>query len=163
MKRTDQEQLLNDVLGAEANADQNATALDQLLQLAQRRRHQRQLRRGAVAMFVFAAVATIWWIQPRPQEPVTQLARNPASSPSYATVTSFALMPEQITSSQLLSPEQLINSTASVIIVQTMDANYHFVSDEELLELARPNIAALVRRGPQEVELVLIELPPAQN
>jgi hypothetical protein len=163
MNRTDQEQLLNDVLGDGPNADQNGAALAQLLQLARGRRRRRRIQRGASVMILLAAIATIWWIQPRPPNPGSQLAGNPVVSPSHVTITSYALAPDQIIRSQPMTPDQVINSSDFVRIVQTTSANVQSVSDEELLELARPNIAALVRRGPHEVELVFVEWPPAHN
>jgi hypothetical protein len=163
MNRTDQKQLLDDVLGAGPNADQNAAALAQLLQLARGRRRRRRIQRGASVMILLAAIAISWWMQPQPQNPGAQITRNPIVSPGHGTITSYALAPDQIIRNQPLAPEQMINSGGYVQIVQTTGANFQSVSDEELLELARPNIAALVRRGPHEVELVLIELPPAHN
>jgi hypothetical protein len=163
MNQTDQEQFLNDVLADGSNADQNGAALVQLLHLARGRRRRRQIQRGASVLILLAAIATIWWFQPRPPNTGSQLVCTPVVAPSHITITSYALSPDLIICNQPMPPEQVINTSGFVSIVQTTATNFQSVSDEELLELAHPNIAALVRRGPHEVELVLVELPPAHN
>jgi hypothetical protein len=157
MKRTDQEQLLNDVLADESEAGLNAAVLDQLLQLARRRRRLRQVWRGGVAAVVVAAVVVAFLFQLEARKPKADLARKPIVPPNYETVTTFALTAEQLVSNQPLSPEQTVLSGGTVVEVRTTGANFHSVNDEELLELAKPSIAVLVRRSPQEAELVFVE------
>ncbi len=156
-RRTDQEQLLNDVLADESEAGLNAAALDQLLQLARRRRHRRQARRVGVTVAVVVAVVSAFLFQFEARKPKADLAHKPIVPPNFETVTTFALTAEQLVSSQPLSPEQTVHSGGTVVEVRTTGANYHSVNDEELLELAKPNIAVLVRRGPHDAELVLVE------
>jgi hypothetical protein len=78
-------------------------------------------------------------------------------------VSSFSLTSEQVVSSRPLAPEQLVHSESLVMVTQTTATDVPRVNDEELLELARPNVVALVRRGPQETELVFVEPAAAHN
>lgn len=162
MKRTDQEQLLNDVLADDSEAGLNAVALNQLLHLARRRRRLRQVRRVSGALAVVVAVAFALVFQFADRKPRTELVHKPIVPPSCEIVTSFALTPEQLVRSRPLSSEQMIHSTGIVAVVRTT-ATVPAVNDEELLELAKPNIAVLVRRGPHEAELVLVEPPASHN
>lgn len=160
-RRTDQEQLLNDVLAGEGAAGSNAAALKQLLQLARRRRRARVAWRvGGAAVIAIVAVSAFLFQSGDPK-PKAELAGAPVVPNSYETVTSVALTPEQLVSSHALPPELMVHSVSAVTVVQTQ-ATVPAVNDEELLELAKPNIAVLVRRSPLEVELVFVE-PPTTN
>lgn len=167
MKRQiDQEQLLNDVLADEPQTGLNAAALDRLLNRARRRRRARQIRRVGSALAIVAVAMSGFLFRLGLQKPeaklVHKLVHKPVVSPGYKTVTSFALLPEQQVSSLPLSPEQIILSGGAVTVVKTSGENFESVNDEELLELAKPNIAVLVRRGQHGAELVLVE-PPTAN
>jgi hypothetical protein len=161
-RRTDQEQLLNDVLADEADAGLNASALDQLLQLARRRRRERKVWRVGGALVVVAVVMFAFAFQSGGRKSKAARANKPIVPPSCEIVTSVALMPEQLISSRPLSPEQIVRSVSGAVVVQTT-ANVPSVNDEELLELAKPNIAVLVRRSPREMELVFVEASAANN
>lgn len=162
-RRTDQEQLLNDVLADEADARLNASALDQLLQLARRRRRGRKVWRVGGALVVVAVVMFAFAFQSGGRKSKTDRANKPIVPPSCEIVTSVALMPEQLISSRPLSPEQIVHSASGAVAVVQTTANVPSVNDEELLELAKPNIAVLVRRSPREMELVFVEASAANN
>lgn len=156
-RRTDQEQLLNDVLADEADAGLSVVALDRLLHLARRRRRRRQARRVGGALVVVAATVFAFALQFGDRKPRTELAHKPIVPPSCEFVTSVALTPEQLVSSRSLLPEQMVHSAVGAVPVVQTTATVPAVNDEELLELAKPNIAVLVRRSPQEAELVFVE------
>lgn len=163
MKRpTDQERLLDDVLTEESSVGANAS-LDHLLRLARRRRHGRLARRaGGILAVVIAGVLVL--LQPfgtRKAKP--ELAHKPVVPPSCEIVTTFALTPEQLVSSRPLAPEQIVHSANTVTVVRTTATDIPLLNDEELLNLAKPNIAVLVGRGPHAMELVFVEPLPASH
>jgi hypothetical protein len=163
MKRTDQERLLNDVLADEAETGPNAASLDQLLQLARRQRRVRLVRRACGVSVIAVVVMSAFLFQSSTQKPQTELARKPIMPASYETVVSFALKSEQLVGSQPLLPEQMVLADSAVTVIYTTEANFQPVNDEQLLELTKPNIAVLVRRGPHEAELVFVEPATANN
>jgi hypothetical protein len=161
-RRNDQEELLNDVLTDESSVSA-AASLDQLLRLARQRQRRRQAQRAGGILVVIAAVVFVLVPQLGTQKTKPELAHEPVVSPSYETVSSFSLTSEQVVSSRPLAPEQLVHSESLVMVTQTTATDVPRVNDEELLELARPNVVALVRRGPQETELVFVEPAAAHN
>ncbi len=162
-RRNDQEQLLNDVLADEIAPGANAASLEQLLRLAQRRRRQRLVQKFAAALALIAAVGAGLFFSVGRHQPVIEQAREVHLPPGYATVTSFALTPEQWVATQPLPPGQLVQSESTVPVVHTAVSDVPSINDEELLELARPNIAVLVRRGPHETELLFVEPSGTRN
>ena len=162
-RRTDQEQLLNDLLADESAADSNAVALGRLLRLAGRRRRVRQAQRLGAVLAVVAAAVFALFVHRGPQRTTTELAREGPGAPACETVASFALTPEQLVVTRPLLPDQMVRSESAVTVVHTTAADIPSVNDEELLELAKPNIAVLVRRGPHEAELVFVAPPLAHN
>jgi len=159
----DHQQLLADLLAEDAGAAGRAASLAQLLRLARRRRQVRFCQRaGAVAaLLVLAAFAVL-----RPRAPQTAApGRVPANPPpaGLAWVTTRPLAPTESVTSQPLRPDQLVASGAQPNLVTTGPANYREVGDAELLELAAPRIAALVRRGPHEAELLFVAAAPASS
>jgi len=162
-RRIDQEALLQDVLAGESAPDSTGPALDQLLELARRKRRTRRLQQTASAMAVIVAVVSIAFVQANvrgPREPSEPVYR---ATSSYASVTSQALAPDQVISSQPLAMTQWIETTTSVAVVHSAANDLQPVNDAELLELARPNIAVLVRRSPQDAELVFVAAPLAST
>ena len=65
-----------------------------------------------------------------------------------------------IVTTQPVRPGQLVASFAGANIVRTTltSGRYREIGDDELLALASPRPAALVRHGPHEAELILIDL-----
>ncbi|MGC3958666.1 MAG: hypothetical protein QM813_12230 [Verrucomicrobiota bacterium] len=162
-RRIDQEQLLNDVLAPESTPNAEAALLNHVLRLAHRRRRWRQGLRFASALVLMAVVSAGLLFYAGRQKPGVEQARKSINSPGFQTITSFALTPGQIIITQPLLPGQLVQSENAVTEVRTAASGVPSINDEKLLELARPNIAALVRRGASEAELVFVKLPGAAN
>lgn len=162
-RRTDQEQLLNDVLADEVAPGAKAASLDQMLRLVRRRRRQRLAQKCAAALALIAAVGVGLFFPSGRQKPTAEQAREGHHPPGCETVTSFALTSEQWVTTQPLKPGQLVRSESSVLVVHTAVGDVPSINDEELLELVRPNIAVLVRRGPHETELLFVESLADQN
>ena len=159
IRRTDQERLLTDVLREEDGAGFHAALLGETLRLARRRRQTRLLRRvgGVFAVIAVTATIAIWR---RPHVPVME-ARPPAQN--YQLTLSQPLPASCVVSSHPLRADQVVVSTVASSVIQTTTTGglYRVLGDDELLALA-PLPAALVRRGPHEVELVFVS-PPAET
>ena len=156
-RRTDQERLLADVLREETGDGFHEALLGETLRLARRRRQVRLARRvgGAFALIAVMTAIAIW---PRLHAPV-QEARQPAHP--YHLTFSQPLPASCVVSSRPLRADQVVVSTLASGVVHTTAGRYQVLGDDELLALA-PVPAALVRRGPHEVELVFVS-PPAES
>jgi hypothetical protein len=155
-RRTDQERLLADVLREETGDGFHETLLGETLRLARRRRQVRLVQRvaGACALLAVTATLALWR---RPHAPVME-ARPPAQN--YQLTLSQPLPAGCVVSSRPLRADQVVGSMLAASVVHTTTGRYQVLGDDELLALA-PVPAALVRRGPHEVELVLVS-PPAE-
>ena len=164
-RRTDNERLLAEVLADESGDGFREALLEETLRRVRHRRQWRRMRRigGALALAVVIAIAV--WPVARPVVAKREIARLPATS--YHLVISQPLLPGQIVTTAPGSVEPVIASVTTMRVVHTLGGGYHEVGDDELLALAAPQTAALVRRGPHEAELVflppLAESAPQQN
>ena len=157
----DNERLLDDVLADATPAGFREALLGETLRLARRRRHWRQTQR-AVTVLAVLVLATIagWraWV-PGPSKPEL--------SASYQLVRSRPLRAEQILTTQPLAAGRVVATVATMDVIYTASGSFREIDDDELLALAAPRVAALVRRGPHEAELVFVQptgqSPDSQN
>jgi hypothetical protein len=154
-RRTDKEELLDTVIAGERD-DFRESSLAGLLQSARRRRRARVARRAGGAVFALGAIMAAIWLWMFPQKPQVELANRNPEPATYDLVTSVSLSPGQIVTTRPLSPAQIVSSSLEIHIVHTFHESIREVGDEELLALALPRVAALVRRGPNEAELVFV-------
>jgi len=153
---TDQEGLLADVLAEEAREGFSAALLAETLRLARRKRQWRQVRRGSVvAALLLLAGLGIWQSLPRAKPP-TAIAPPPAAPASYQLIVSQPLLESQMVATQPLAAESTFVANVMTPTIRTYGGGFREVGDDELLSLAAPQTAALVRRGPHEAELVLV-------
>jgi hypothetical protein len=159
IRRTDQERLLADVLREETGDGFHDALLGETLRLARRRRQVRLVQRvgGVFAIIAMTAALAIWR---NPHAPVLA-ARPPAQH--YQLTLSQSLPASCVVSSHPLQADQVVVSTLASGVIQTTTTGglYRVLGDDELLALA-PLPAALVRRGPHELELVFVS-PPAET
>jgi hypothetical protein len=155
--RPDQEQLLSDVLASGADIGFREALLGETLLLARRRRQWRQARRGVTTLVVLALAATgVWWA-------LLPDAAEPWSAMGCQVVHSQPLRPDELVATKPLAPDQLIASVATKDMVITVSGGFREIGDDELLALAAPQVAALVRRGPHEAELILVQANPPSS
>lgn len=152
-REPENERLLTDVLSEAAPADFREALLGETLRLARQRRQFRQARRVCGVLAVLA-VAAIVIVRSLPQRSV----KPQPSSASYQLVRSQPLSAGQIVVTRPFAPQQIVASveTASVVHTTPDSGGFREIGDDELLAIA-PQPAALVRRGPHEVELVLVK------
>ena len=156
-KKTDQERLLDDVLAGEADAGFHEALLAETLRLARRRRRSLHAQRVGVMLAVISLITAVAvWRNPR-----APVIVPPSPAQNYQVIFSQPLPAASIVSTRLLSADQLVASKAMAVVIHTtaMSAGYREVGDDELLALAAPQVVALVRRGPHEVELLFIPSP----
>lgn len=152
-ERANSEHLLREVLAEATDADFRAALLDQSLRLAGRRRRWRQARRAAAVVGVVFGLAALLWHFSSPR------AGGPASG-CYALVHTQPLAAGAVVTTQPLAPDRMLSSFSGAELVQTPPRGpYHEVDDRQLLELAAPTPAVLVRSGPHLAELVFASSP----
>ena len=148
--RTDNERLLDDVLGGD-NAALRDALLGQTLRLVRRRRRFRQTARAAIGLALSLGLMLLFWrvLPPR--------AGGPPPRKGYALVQTRPLPAAGVIVTHPLPPSYFVAPDAHVVIVSTEPGRHRFreIDDRELLALA-PGPAALVRQGPHSAELVFI-------
>lgn len=158
-KRTDNERLLEDVLAAETEGGKREASLENVLRLARRRRT-RAARRvvSSVAVVVVSVIAFVRFNHPTQMKP--EVAQAASSVTNLIWVTSQPLPVGAIVASRALLPEQIVTTIEMPNIVHTMPGDYREVDDDELIALTAPQVVALVRRGPHEMELIFVTEQP---
>jgi len=160
-QRTDNERLLADVLTPETDSEFSANVLAATLRGVRRQRHARQLRRYGGALAVLLAVAFTASLVLR-QSVKPELVQVPQPL-SYQLVVSQPLTASQWVTTEPLTSNQSIVSTATSQLVQTVAGGFEEIGDDKLLSLAAPQIVALVRRGPNEAELIFVSPLPENS
>lgn len=151
--RTDNERLLDDMLGDASPAGFREALLGETLRLARHRRRFRQTQRAAATLAVLGVLAALV---------SRNLPRHPAVSPppvvSYEIIHTQPWPVAAIVTTQPLSADRLVASVATADIVQTTATGRGFreIDDDQLLALVAPRPAALVRLGPHSAELVFV-------
>jgi hypothetical protein len=146
------ERLLADILAEGSVAGRRDALLGETLRLARNRRRFRQGRRGAYALALVTAGLLVFRRQDPPPE------AGPKPTKLYVLVRTQPLAKSAWVESQPLSAASLISSVPTTGILTTAGAGerWHEVNDEDLLALAAPNPAVLVRGGPGSAELVFV-------
>jgi hypothetical protein len=151
-ERTDRKELLADVLADASDAGFREALLARTLHLARRRRRFRQARPicGLLLMLVVIGVVISRVASWRP-------TNRPSPVVNYNLVKTQPFSADHIVATRPFASLQTIASAtiASVVRTQPGDATVREISDDELLALA-PQPAALIRRGPHEMELVVV-------
>ena len=155
----DRERLLDDVLSEAAPADFRTALLGETLRLARGRRRLRKVRRAGAAIVIVSLLGVLVW---RSLPPGAGTRRPPVTSCEI--VHTQPLPAGAIVRTQPLGADRLVVSVASVGEIRTAPATgiLHLINDDELLALAAPIPAALVRVGPHAQELIFLN-PAEQN
>ena len=143
--------MLADVMAEAEPTGFRERLLGETLRLAGRRRRMRQFRRLAGALTVLVVVALLAWRLGPPAGGTVGLA-----AATYVTVQTESLPTRAIIRTQPLDPSRLTASVASIDLVHTTanSGQVQTIGDDELLALAAPRPAALVRTGPHAAKLV---------
>lgn len=153
-RRTDNERLLTDVIAGESDAAFHEALLGETLRLARRRRQFRQARRAVMAVAVLVGLAVLVWqtFPPRVGSP----GRH---NGSYAIIRTAPLPAKAVVTTQPLPENMVVASviTANVVATSPDIRLFREIGDEELLAMIAPKVAAIVRLGPHQAELVVLE------
>ena len=131
-----------------------AALLGETLRLARHRRIGRRVRRTGVALAVAMLAAVAAWknlappgAAPRPVVAGCEIVRT------------RQLAPGAIVTTRAFGAERRVATVANLKVVRTAPgtAGIHEIDDHELLALAAPRLAALVRVGPHAQELLFVE------
>lgn len=156
----DKDALLRDVFAEDLPADFNAALLAGTLHAARSKRRNRRLRNtvGALALVSLAATLT-WNLRSQPR----QLAEAPVIPPMHCPViASQALPPTALVTSRAFPHMVTIGSQTFVTVISTAAESplFRTIDDAQLLALAGPRPALLVRVGPSEQALIFPDEAP---
>jgi hypothetical protein len=145
-------ELLEDVLAENADADFRGAVLSQTLHLARRKRRFQQIRQAGA---VLAVVVIIALLALRRETSCKKIEPTPMPVRSYELVQTFSLPASEVVTTTALDEKYIVTSRPTVLVITTnqRDSETREASDDELLALA-PRPAALVRRGPNQMELI---------
>jgi hypothetical protein len=153
-ERTDNQNLLAEVLAEASPADFRAAMLAETLRLARRRQQFRQAR-CAVGVLTAASLLAVLVMQ--------QFSKSPVVSPPLAKIIgkqSYELVRTQpmpigaLISTRNFPAAGFASPGLSVIEVATVSGGYRMINDDELLALLADKPAILIRTGPHSEELV---------
>lgn len=149
----DHDNLLDAVLAESAPPDFRTALLGETLRLARRRRRWRQARRTTAVLALLTVLGAGIWRSSIPRSP----ARH-GTAMGCEIVTTHTLPIDVIVRTRPFDPEWRVATFTGVDVVQTVPSldNFRFVNDDELLALAAPRSAALVRTGPHTQELIFL-------
>jgi len=155
-KKTDNEQLLNDVLTEAAPANFRDAMLGETLRAVRRRRRWRQTRRATALLTMLALCGVFIWWENLPQKPVISPPPSAAKvvEKSYTLVETHPLPASDIITKQPMPSGRFIASTIGIKIVETSGGSYRVIDDDQLLALVASHPAVLIRTGPHSEELV---------
>lgn len=156
-RRTDNERLLTDVMVDGSDAAFHEALLGETLRLARRRRRFRQARRSVAAAAVLAGLAGLGVLVLENFSP--RVVSPGLDKGHYTMVRTVPLPATAIVTTQPFAQNLLVASITTANVVETTPGSGLFreISDDELLAMVAPKVAAIVRHGPHRAELVVLE------
>ena len=153
-ERTDNQELLAEVLAEASPADFREAMLAETLRLARRRRQFRRVRpiAGVLVLMGLLAVFVAQHFS-KPSVGSSPLAKKIARQ-SYELVRTQPLPAGAIVSTRSFSAAGFTASVANVTEIATVSGGFRLINDDQLLALLADKPAALIRTGPHSEELV---------
>lgn len=154
-KKTNNEELLDDVLGEAAPAGFREGLLDTTLQHVRRRRRFRYARNAAGVFVALALLVALVFPKHAVKQPiaVVPLKEKPVEK-SYTLISTQPLPAGEMVTTPSRPAVQFISSRTTIEVVQSTRGNYRLINDQELLALVAAHHAALVRTGPNSEKLI---------
>ncbi len=151
---SDTERLLADVLEEAAPPDFRADLLDRTLKQVRCRRHLRQWNQGLLAAAFIATLSLLVWKSRAPKE-----TNQSAPAETLDIVTSQPLNPAMIVQSSPGLVKMISSSASALVVIETspFGDGYRELNDEELLAFTVGKPSVLVRRGPHQAELLIVD------
>jgi hypothetical protein len=153
MRNDNENKLWEDMLSDVAPAEFRKALLNQTLGRVRRRKRMRRLGQGVmVGALVMVAGLLLWPGERR------QTVQQPKPVLSNVEVVSSQPLDSSMVVQSVPGLVELVNSKpAELILVDTRREEIRRISDEELLALVGNRPAALVRKGPNEAELLIVD------
>ncbi len=138
-REPDENRLLEDIFAEAIPPDVHVSVLGATLAAVQSKKRGRNVRRGALAgVAVVLGVCAAFLTLSRPSIPPSSLA--------HAVITTIPLPSTQIVQTTPLPVDQVVSSASSLATtITTVPGGYSIINDVELLALAEPRPAAIVR------------------
>lgn len=151
---TESNRLVDDILEDVAPPAFRAEMFARTLEQARRRNRARQWNRALITVAVLALVGSLFFKMPTRRD-----AAQPARSAGLAIVQSTPLDPSEIVASRAGSVKVIGSSSGNIAMVETSSANPGFkeLDDRELLALMDGTPSVLVRQGPHQEELLVVD------
>jgi hypothetical protein len=175
-RKTDNEELLDDVLSEAAPPDFRAALLGKSVRVVRRRQRLRQARNAVAALVVVGLFVYFVWptkplsvavtpppvIQPLPKPvqtpaPVPSVPAPPAPptpQPNFLIVDTQPLSADSLIKTQPFAPVTIVDSSTTIAVIQTTTGNYQIIGDDELLALIAAHPALLIHVGPDTEKLI---------
>ena len=152
--KPDAERLLDDVLGEAASPDFRAGLLDGTLKQARRRKQFRRWNRG----LLMAALVVAAWVWSRKPHTAVEVERVTAQKP-FEIIVSKPMNPAWIIVSSPGLVKEINSSNFRVGIIETDPTVRYFreLNDDQLMALTAGKPSMLVRQGPHEAELLVVD------
>jgi hypothetical protein len=153
MNRKESQELLDDVLGDAAPEEFRTMLLDQTLRQVRRRRRVRRWNRGLAAAAGLILVSLACW---KMLWPDTRLLEQRV--PALVVIHSRPLDPSMVIETKPGAVSIVVSSASTFALVETGRSRSQFreIDDEGLLALLQGKPVALVRRGPNQAELIFL-------
>jgi len=150
----DAERLLADVLEEASPPDFRAELLDRTLQQVRRRRHLRQWNQGLMAAAFITTLGFLVWKSRAPKD-----TNQGTPGETLEIVTSQPLSPAMIVQSSPGLVEMISSSPSALAIIETslFGDGFRELNDEELLAFTAGRPSVLVRQGPHQAELLIVD------
>jgi len=153
-QRTDNQNLLAEVLAEAAPPDFRAALLAETLGRARRRRQFRQARQAVGALALLGLLAIFLDRQFSTPPAVTVPSAKKITKPSYELVRTQPLPAGAIINTASFPAAGMAATVPKVTEVATVSSGYRVIDDHELLALLADKPAVLIRTGPHSEELV---------
>jgi hypothetical protein len=157
-ERFDQKQLLDDVLAESSPPDFRTALLGEVLRQARRRRRWRQSRSSAgVLVAIILASWLTWHNRVEKFSTVSSPRQKIPATKGYQLVDTQPFPARAVVATANFANAGTISSSATVVQIATSSTGFRYLDDAQLLELAGPGAAILIRTGPHSEELVFAE------
>jgi hypothetical protein len=153
-ERTDNQNLLAEVIAEASPPDFRAAMLAETLRLARRRRQFRQVRPVAGVLVLMGLLAVLVARQFLKTTVVSPPLANKIEQRSYKLVHTQPLPVDALVSTRSFPATEFAAAVPKVIEVVTTSGGFGLINDDELLALLADKPAVLIRTGPHSEELV---------
>ncbi|EEF60485.1 hypothetical protein [Pedosphaera parvula] len=155
MRNDGQNELWNDILSEVAPGEFREALLNQTLRRVRRRKQARRLGQGVMALALVIGTGLLLW-----QGKTNKIVKQPSLEISGVEMISSRPMAASMMVQSVPGLVELVSSKSTeMAFVDTQSPQQEFrkINDDELLALTEGKPAALIRKGPHEAELLIVD------